>query len=174
MSAFADPVVAWRGSNDPNAPLVVLLHGRGSNEADIIGLADHLPAGAAYAAVRAPLAEGGGYAWFVNRGIGRPVAESFAYSNTVLSGGNSAAWSARGGGQHQPHRNLDRFAGGPFVLDLTNSAAATHCRRVGAHDSLGGVSRKLRHIGVAPRTAVDPDDGGRPDAASAPRLGQLV
>ena len=78
MSAFAEPVVAWRGSTDPNAPLVVLLHGRGSNEADIIGLADHLPAGAAYAAVRAPLAEGGGYAWFVNRGIGRPVAESLA------------------------------------------------------------------------------------------------
>jgi phospholipase/carboxylesterase len=26
--------------------------------------------------VRAPIAEGGGYAWFANRGIGRPVAES--------------------------------------------------------------------------------------------------
>jgi phospholipase/carboxylesterase len=54
----------------------VLLHGRGSNEEDIIGLAEHLPAGPAYAAVRAPIAEGGGYAWFANRGIGRPVAES--------------------------------------------------------------------------------------------------
>jgi phospholipase/carboxylesterase len=30
----------------------------------------------AYAAVRAPIAEGGDYAWFANRGIGRPVAES--------------------------------------------------------------------------------------------------
>ena len=30
----------------------------------------------AYAAVRAPIAEGGGFAWFANRGIGRPVAES--------------------------------------------------------------------------------------------------
>ncbi|MFM2079303.1 MAG: hypothetical protein RJA49_3193 [Actinomycetota bacterium] len=78
MSAFTEPVVAWRGSTDPTAPLVVLLHGRGSNEADIIGLADHLPAGAAYAAVRAPIAEGGGYAWFANRGIGRPLADSLA------------------------------------------------------------------------------------------------
>lgn len=76
MTTFAEPVVLWHGSTDPNAPLVVLLHGRGSNEADIIGLADHLPSGAAYAAVRAPIAEGGGYAWFANRGIGRPVAES--------------------------------------------------------------------------------------------------
>jgi phospholipase/carboxylesterase len=76
MSAFAEPAVAWRGSTDPSSPLVVLLHGRGSNEVDIIGLADQLPDGPAYAAVRAPIAEGGGYAWFANRGIGRPVSES--------------------------------------------------------------------------------------------------
>ena len=78
MSAFGEPVVAWRGSTDATAPLVVLLHGRGSSEADIIDLADHLPTGPAYAAVRAPIAEGGGYAWFANRGIGRPVPESLA------------------------------------------------------------------------------------------------
>lgn len=73
---FAAPVVATHGSPDPAAPLVVLLHGRGSNEQDIIGLAGHLPEGPAYAAVRAPIAEGGGYAWFANRGIGRPMAAS--------------------------------------------------------------------------------------------------
>ncbi|MBD1540256.1 phospholipase [Arthrobacter sp. S13_S34] len=69
-------VVATAGSSDPAQPLVVLLHGRGSNEHEIIGLAEHLPTGPAYAAVRAPIAEGGGYAWFRNRGIGRPVEES--------------------------------------------------------------------------------------------------
>lgn len=72
------PVVATAGSDDPAAPLVVLLHGRGSHEREILGLADLLPAGPAYAAVRAPIAEGGGFAWFANRGIGRPVAESLA------------------------------------------------------------------------------------------------
>jgi len=76
VNASRAPVVEWRGSDDPEAPLVVLLHGRGSDEADIVGLADHLPQGPAYAAVRAPIAEGGGYAWFANRGIGRPVAGS--------------------------------------------------------------------------------------------------
>lgn len=76
MTDFAEPVVATAGSIDPDAPLVVLLHGRGSHEGDIIGLAQHLPEGPAYAAVRAPIGEGGGYAWFANRGIGRPVAES--------------------------------------------------------------------------------------------------
>lgn len=78
MSGFPEPVVARRGAEDPDAPLVVLLHGRGSSERDIIGLADHLPPGPAYAAVRAPIAEDRGYAWFANRGIGRPVAESLA------------------------------------------------------------------------------------------------
>lgn len=78
MSTFPDPVVVRRGSTDPNTPLVVLLHGRGSNESDIITLADHLPTHLAYAAIRAPIGEGGGYAWFANRGIGRPIASSIA------------------------------------------------------------------------------------------------
>ncbi|WP_436531757.1 alpha/beta hydrolase [Actinoplanes sp. HUAS TT8] len=76
MPIIDAPVVATEGSDDPSAPLVVLLHGRGSHEREILGLAGHLPPGPAYAAVRAPIAEGGGYAWFANRGIGRPLPES--------------------------------------------------------------------------------------------------
>lgn len=68
--------VVTAGSTDPDAPLVVLLHGRGSHEREIIQLSAHLPDSLAYAAVRAPIAEGGGFAWFQNRGIGRPVASS--------------------------------------------------------------------------------------------------
>jgi phospholipase/carboxylesterase len=73
---FPKPTVATYGSTDPADPFVILLHGRGSNEREILGLAAHLPTGPEYAAVRAPIAEGGGYAWFANRGIGRPVADS--------------------------------------------------------------------------------------------------
>ena len=73
---FGDPVVATAEGSDPSLPLVVLLHGRGSNEREILALAPHLPAGAEYVAVRAPIAEGDGFAWFANRGVGRPVAES--------------------------------------------------------------------------------------------------
>ena len=78
MTAFSPPAVAWHRPDDPATPLVVLLHGRGADEGSIIGLADSFPEGASYAAVRAPIAEGGGYAWFANRGIGRPVAESLS------------------------------------------------------------------------------------------------
>ncbi|MGW4229900.1 alpha/beta hydrolase [Streptomyces sp. NPDC004980] len=74
MSTFEAPVVVTRG--DAEGPLVVLLHGRGSNEGEIIGLADALPGSLSYAAVRAPIAENGGFAWFANRGIGRPVPQS--------------------------------------------------------------------------------------------------
>ncbi|WP_107774019.1 alpha/beta hydrolase [Nocardioides sediminis] len=87
MTAFDAPVVAWAaGADDPTRPLVVLLHGRGSSEADVIGLAPHLPTGPSYAAVRAPIAEGGGFAWFANRGIGRPVAESLAATTAWFRG----------------------------------------------------------------------------------------
>src|SRR4051794_36343643 len=74
--------VAAAGSTDPTSPLVVLLHGRGSDEREIVALADHLPSGPAYAAVRAPIAEGAGYAWFANRGIGRPITDSLRQTMT--------------------------------------------------------------------------------------------
>ncbi|GAB2842324.1 phospholipase [Actinocorallia aurea] len=78
MSTRVRPTVLWHGEDKTTKPLVVLLHGRGSNERDIIGLADLLPEDVAYAAVRGPISEGGGYAWFANRGIGRPLAASLS------------------------------------------------------------------------------------------------
>jgi phospholipase/carboxylesterase len=73
----AEPVVVAAGSDDPAAPVVVLLHGRGADETSIVQLVPYLAVGPHYVAVRAPLAlPDGGFAWFANRGIGRPVAES--------------------------------------------------------------------------------------------------
>jgi phospholipase/carboxylesterase len=43
MTGASAAVTATAGSLDPNAPLVVLLHGRGWHEPDVIGLAVHLP-----------------------------------------------------------------------------------------------------------------------------------
>ena len=105
MTGFPDAVVERRGAQAGFAPLVVLLHGRGSSEQDFVGLADHLPQDLEYAAVRAPIAEGGGYAWFANRGIGRPVPASLAETMAWFRG-----WldeTARG-----PARRPGRFSGG--------------------------------------------------------------
>lgn len=124
MTGFPSPVVATAGSADPAAPMVVLLHGRGSHEREILALAEHLPAGPAYAAVRAPIAEGGGYAWFANRGIGRPVAESLratmdwfhAWLDAAAPAGRPVVLVGFSGGA--------AFAGGLLLDDPDRYAAA--------------------------------------------------
>lgn len=45
-------------------PLVVVMHGRGSDEHDLAALFPSLPSGFAYASVRAPIEEGPGWSWF--------------------------------------------------------------------------------------------------------------
>jgi phospholipase/carboxylesterase len=61
--------------------LVVLLHGRGASEHDLLPIADALPPAYAFVALRGPLAmDFGGYTWFENHGLGRPVGESLRAS----------------------------------------------------------------------------------------------
>ena len=152
--AFAPPVVATYGTDDPAAPLVVLLHGRGSNEQEILGLAAHLPTGPAYAAVRAPIAEGGGFAWFANRGIGRPVAESLrdtmdwfrAWLDEVAPDG-----PAGGAGRLQRRRRLRRRPGARRPVALRR-------RR-----------DPLRHPALRRRPRHRPRPAGQPAGRSWPR-----
>ena len=62
-------------SEEPSAryPTILALHGRGSNEEDLIGLAPHLPAGLLWISPRAPLVLGpGSYEWYRVRVIGKP------------------------------------------------------------------------------------------------------
>ena len=48
----------------PALPLVIVMHGRGSDENDLAALFSELPAEFAYASVRAPIEEGPGWSWF--------------------------------------------------------------------------------------------------------------
>jgi phospholipase/carboxylesterase len=67
-------------------PLLVALHGRGSDERSFGDLAAYLPQGPTVAALRAPIPEANGFAWFTNRGIGRPAQESInAVGSAILS-----------------------------------------------------------------------------------------
>lgn len=53
------------GNGKPDQPLVIFLHGYGSNEADLFGLKDDLPQGATYLSARAPMQMAqDGYQWF--------------------------------------------------------------------------------------------------------------
>jgi phospholipase/carboxylesterase len=52
-------------------PLVIFLHGYGSNEQDLFGIKDDLPATYTYLSVRAPMTmEEGSYQWFRKKGEG--------------------------------------------------------------------------------------------------------
>jgi phospholipase/carboxylesterase len=64
------------------APLVVLMHGRGSDRFDLLGLAPHLAAGAVVVTPEAPFSGlewgyGPGWAWYRFLGRNRPDPESF-------------------------------------------------------------------------------------------------
>jgi phospholipase/carboxylesterase len=63
VSIDAD-VVRWSEPIASDRPLLVLLHGRGSNELDLFDLVSYLPASLVVASLRAPLAEGPGYSWY--------------------------------------------------------------------------------------------------------------
>jgi len=124
VSELPPAVVVTAGNPDPAAPLVVLLHGRGSHEGEIVGLASYLPDSFAYAAVRAPIDLGGGFTWFANRGIGRPVAESLrstmdwfrAWLDSAAPAGRPVVLVGFSGGA--------AFAGGLLLDDPARFAAA--------------------------------------------------
>src|SRR5688572_22536093 len=67
------PASAQSPEPDSRYPTILALHGRGSNEEDLIGLAPHLPQGLLWISPRAPLLLGSGsYEWYRVRVIGRP------------------------------------------------------------------------------------------------------
>jgi phospholipase/carboxylesterase len=60
-----DPdLVRWSERVDPARPLLVLLHGRGADEADLEGLIPFLPRAPVVASLRAPISEGPGFSWY--------------------------------------------------------------------------------------------------------------
>ncbi len=69
------PVVLWSKPEHERAgtPLLVLFHGYMSNEQDLMGLADRLPADFTLVSLRAPMSVGPGFAWF-------PLTQDLNYS----------------------------------------------------------------------------------------------
>ena len=73
------PVSAQNQKSDILYPTILALHGRGSNEQDLIGLAPHLPDGLLWISPRAPLLLGpNSYEWYRVKIIGKPDPEQVA------------------------------------------------------------------------------------------------
>ncbi len=75
-----DPgAVIWNTDSSERAgrPLLLLMHGKGSDEHDLAGLVPELPGGWAIASLRALLQDGPGWSWFPPAGrVGAPALEA--------------------------------------------------------------------------------------------------
>jgi len=113
---------------DTGRPTLLLLHGRGGTEQDLLGLADAVAPGWGVIAPRGPEAEGGGYAWFRHHAIGVPVVESL--DARLAETGELVAGLARDAGVSAPMVAVGFSNGGMMAGSL---AAARH-------ELIGGVA----------------------------------
>jgi len=84
--------------------LLVLHHGRGADETDLLGLADHLDPERRWQVLtpRAPLTLGGpGYHWYVVPRVGHPDPETFHAAYRALAELHDETWSRLGLGPEQ-------------------------------------------------------------------------
>lgn len=84
-------------TGDPGG-LLVLHHGRGTNEQDLLGLADVLDPQRQLHVVtpRAPLAIGGGYHWYVVPRVGHPDPDTFKSAYDKLATFHDELWQSTG------------------------------------------------------------------------------
>jgi phospholipase/carboxylesterase len=66
-------------------PLLVVMHGRGSNEQDLFGLVPELPDEFVVASLRAPIPEFGGFSWWETRVPGDPDPELVDAAATAVT-----------------------------------------------------------------------------------------
>ena len=88
MTSSDTAPVAIISRNDDSrlgTPLLVFLHGYGSNEQDLMGLSRYLPEEFTYLSVRAPLQAGPGFCWF-------PLTQEIDYSSEAVSHSVVALW----------------------------------------------------------------------------------
>lgn len=84
----AQPVALISRNDDSRlgTPLLVFLHGYGSNEQDLMGLSQYLPDEFTYLSVRAPLQAGPGFSWF-------PLSQEIDYSIESVEDSVRSLWA---------------------------------------------------------------------------------
>ena len=115
-----DPaLVRWSVDEGERAgrPLVVLLHGVGSHEGDLIGLAPYLPQTVVLASLRAPLPHGDGFSWYPLSTPGAPASGAVDDAAEAV-----LAWLDRLGDAHPSVGLLGFSQGGSLSLQLLRHA----------------------------------------------------
>lgn len=83
-AALYHRVVPPREAVPGQSPALLMLHGRGANELDLLDLAEELDPRLLVVSARAPFQMGSGYHWYQLLGIGEPEPQSFAHSRSAL------------------------------------------------------------------------------------------
>ena len=137
----------------PNAPLVVAMHGIGSNEDDLAPAFRSLAGQAVLAFVRSPLPHPPGYAWYRLIRIGVPDPQSFAQAQEAL------------GAFLGELRRLPGLADRPLVLaGFSPGALLSHAYALAHPGEVAGV---MAFSGYVPPSALD---GATVAQAAAPRV----
>jgi phospholipase/carboxylesterase len=83
-TSIIDPkAVLWSEPINPDRPLLVLLHGRGADEADLAGIVPFLPREPVIVSLRAPISEGPGFSWYPMNTPGRATSFSIDVERAV-------------------------------------------------------------------------------------------
>ncbi|GAA4674804.1 alpha/beta hydrolase [Frondihabitans cladoniiphilus] len=119
MSTIDASVARWSLDETERAgkPLIVLLHGVGSHEGDLIGLTPYLSPEYAYVSLRAPQTYGGGWSWYPLALPGAP-----AYEGVDEAGDAVLAFLDGLGGAHPTVSLLGFSQGGSLSLQLLRKA----------------------------------------------------
>lgn len=161
---MSDLTVSWTRADRKGTPLLVALHGRGADETSLVPLFSQLPDAFTIAAVRGPIAlDTGGYTWFENRGIGRPVESSIKATSDLLF-----SWLDEVADDHESVTLLGfsggtAMAGGLLITRPARFVAAvllsgTLPWDAGMNDDAGRLSGQPVFWGLDPADAVIPQE----------------
>lgn len=115
-----------------NQPLVIFLHGYGSNEADLLGIKDGLPASYTYLSVRAPQTlEEGSYQWFHRKGQGAYDGDSDDLRSSAALIGDFVAKAA-----DKYHTTADKV----FLVGFSQGAIMSYEVALRQPSAVGGIA----------------------------------
>jgi len=136
-------------ADSQNQPLVIFLHGYGSNEQDLFGMKEGLPATYNYLSVRAPITlEEGSYQWFRKKGEGAYNGETDdlkASGQILLSFINAAA--------KKYHTSPDKV----FLVGFSQGAIMSYEVGLRHPEALGGIAALSGRILPVLKAELKPD-----------------
>jgi phospholipase/carboxylesterase len=133
-----------------NQPLVIFLHGYGSNEQDLFGIKDDLPASYTYLSVRAPMTmEEGSYQWFRKKGEGAYNGET---DDLKISGQVLLDFIAQAAKKY--HTEPDKV----FLVGFSQGAIMSYEVALPHPEAVGGIAALSGRILPVLKSALKPDE----------------